>query len=78
MRATRLILFESVGAWHSFLTDLECTACGLRHDADVLQTVCTACGKVLYARYDLDGVRQAVRPEDFSRRRWEASFGIYP
>src|ERR1700694_5424738 len=57
--------------WRSFLTHLECTACGLRHDADRLQTVCTACGKVLYARYDLDGVRQTVTPGDFSGRRWD-------
>src|ERR1700732_252805 len=55
----------------SYLSHLECTACGLRHDADRLQTVCTACGKVLYARYDLDGVRRAVTPDDFARRRWE-------
>jgi threonine synthase len=58
-------------AWRSFLSHLECTACGLRHDADRLQTVCTACGKVLFARYDLDGVRQAVTPGDFSSRRWD-------
>src|ERR1700738_2205699 len=58
-------------AWRSFLTHLECTACGLRHDADRLQTVCTACGKVLFARYDLDGVRRAVKREDFARRRWD-------
>lgn len=57
--------------WRSFLSHLECTACGLRHDADRLQTVCTACGKVLFARYDLDGVRQAVRPSDFACRRWD-------
>jgi threonine synthase len=57
--------------WQSFLSHLECTACGLRHDADRLQTVCTTCGKVLFARYDLEGVRQAVRPDDFSRRRWD-------
>jgi threonine synthase len=36
-----------------------------------LQTVCTACGKVLFARYDLDAVRRAVRPSDFARRRWD-------
>ncbi|HLZ27084.1 MAG TPA: threonine synthase [Chloroflexota bacterium] len=60
-----------MSAWRSFLSHLECTACGLRHDADRLQTVCTACGKVLYARYDLEGVKQAVRPDDFSRRRWD-------
>ena len=58
-------------AWRSFLTHLECTACGLRHDAEQLQTVCTACGKVLYARYDLDGVRENIKPTDFASRRWD-------
>src|SRR5712692_8755803 len=58
-------------AWRSFLTHLECSACGLRHDADQLQTVCTACGKVLFARYDLEGVRQAVKPTEFATRRWD-------
>ena len=58
-------------AWRSFLTHLECSACGLRHDADQLQTVCTACGKVLFARYDLEGVRQSVKPTDFASRRWD-------
>jgi threonine synthase len=58
-------------AWRSYLSHLECTACGLRHDADQLQTVCTACGKVLFARYDLDGVRAAVRPGDLAGRRWD-------
>jgi threonine synthase len=53
------------------LTHLECSACGLRHDADQLQTVCTACGKVLFARYDLDAVRAAVTPKEFSARRWD-------
>src|ERR687886_130565 len=57
--------------WRSYLSHLECTACGLRHDAERLQTVCTACGKVLFARYDLDAVRQAVRPSDFAGRRWD-------
>ena len=57
--------------WRSYLSHLECTACGLRHDADRLQTVCTACGKVLFARYDLDGVRRAAQPSDFACRRWE-------
>lgn len=60
-----------VAAWRSFLTHLECSACGLRHDADQLQTVCTACGKVLFARYDLDGVRAALSPHDFATRRWD-------
>jgi threonine synthase len=57
--------------WRSYLSHLECTACGLRHDADQLQTVCTSCGKVLFARYDLDSVRRAVRPMDLASRRWD-------
>src|SRR5437763_16257724 len=57
--------------WRSFLTYLECTACGLRHDADKLQTVCTACGKVLFARYDLDSLRPVVKPAEFASRRWD-------
>src|SRR5713226_4295272 len=30
--------------WHSYLTHLECSACGARHDADQPHTVCTQCG----------------------------------
>jgi len=58
-------------AWCSYLSHLECTACGLRHDADCLQTVCTACGKVLFARYDLAAVKAAVGPREFATRRWD-------
>jgi threonine synthase len=36
-----------------FLTHLECTACGLGHDWTRLQNLCTACGKPLFAIYDL-------------------------
>jgi threonine synthase len=57
--------------WRSFLQRLECTACGLQHDADQLQTVCTSCGKVLFARYDLSALAQTVRPADFAARRWD-------
>ena len=62
---------DSRPVWRSYLTHLECTACGLRHDADQLQTVCTACGKVLFARYDLNSIRQAVMPREFASRRWD-------
>ncbi|HEX2173525.1 MAG TPA: threonine synthase, partial [Dehalococcoidia bacterium] len=57
--------------WRSYLTHLECTYCGATWNADELQSVCRSCGKVLYARYDLAGVRGAVRREDFARRRWD-------
>jgi threonine synthase len=47
----------------SQLSHLECTACGRRADADRLHTVCPACGKVLYARYDLEAARRALPRE---------------
>ena len=52
----------------NYLTHLECTACGQRHDADTLQTLCTVCGKVLYARYDLAAAAKAVTPADIAPR----------
>jgi threonine synthase len=58
-------------AWRSFLTHLECSACGAQHDADQPQTVCRRCGLVLFARYDLGGIRAAVTPADFAGRRWD-------
>ncbi len=36
-----------------FLTHLECTACGLRHDWSRLQNLCIACSKPLFTIYDL-------------------------
>jgi threonine synthase len=47
--------------WCVFLTHLECTACGLRHDWSRLQNLCTACGKPLFAIYDLVAARKLNR-----------------
>jgi len=44
----------------SYFTHLECTACGEKHDATKIQTVCKKCGKPLFARYDLEAVKEAV------------------
>ncbi|MBA2266665.1 MAG: threonine synthase, partial [Chloroflexi bacterium] len=52
----------------SYLTDLVCTACGATHSADEPQGVCSSCGKVLFARYDLAGLRAAMPLPDFSER----------
>ena len=53
----------------SALTHLECTACRKTADADCLAGTCQACGKVLYARYDLDAVKRAVRRDDLPARQ---------
>jgi threonine synthase len=52
----------------NYLTHLECSKCGKKHDADKVQTVCEACGKPLFARYNLTGVKEAASPEDFVGR----------
>lgn len=43
-----------------FLTHLSCTACGLRHEWSQLQNLCRACGKPLFANYDLPGAGRAL------------------
>lgn len=35
------------------VTHLECALCGLKHEANVLQNLCSDCGKPLLVRYDL-------------------------
>jgi threonine synthase len=52
----------------SYFTHLECSKCGKRFDADRVQTVCDACGKPLFARYDLDAAGEAVSPSDLVGR----------
>jgi threonine synthase len=42
----------------SYLSHLECTACGRTFSAAELHTVCAECGKVLFARYDLDAAKR--------------------
>jgi threonine synthase len=52
----------------SYLSHLECTACHATCDASRLQTLCPACGKVLYARYDLDAARRGFSRETLASR----------
>ena len=54
----------------STLSHLECSICGERHDADRVQTVCTACGRALLARYDLDEARRSFTREALGTREW--------
>jgi threonine synthase len=46
----------------SRLTHLECTRCGEHYPADRPQTVCPKDGGILYARYDLAGIRKTFSP----------------
>ncbi len=53
---------------NSTLTHLQCTHCGECFDAGQLHTVCRRCGKVLYARYDLERARHLIAKADLATR----------
>jgi threonine synthase len=52
----------------STLKHLECSICGERHAPDELQTICIACGRALFARYDLGRARETLSLESVGRR----------
>lgn len=52
----------------SQFTYLECSSCGLKHEADRIQTVCKKCGKPLFARYDLEAVKETLTKRDLVGR----------
>ena len=45
------------------IADLECTRCGAHLEALEPQTVCPKDGGILYARYDLNSLKQNFKPE---------------
>ena len=51
-----------------FLTHLECTSCGLRHEWKTLQNLCTACSKPLFPIYDLAAVGRVLTREKLATR----------
>src|SRR5687767_1709102 len=51
-----------------FLTHLDCTACGLRHEWSQLQNLCTSCQKPLFPVYDLEAVGRVLKREDLAKR----------
>ena len=51
-----------------YLIDLECSACGLRHEATRLQNLCTTCQKPLFPRYDLAAVGRVLTRDALATR----------
>jgi threonine synthase len=51
-----------------FLTHLECSACGLEHDWQLLQNLCTACHKPLFAIVDLAAAGRTLTREALATR----------
>ena len=52
----------------SKMTHLECSKCGTSHDADIVQTVCSKCGKPLFPRYDLEAAKETLSKRDLVGR----------
>ena len=52
----------------SFFTHLECSSCGESHETNKVQTVCTKCGKPLFARYDLEKIRNTLSRRELVAR----------
>src|SRR4029450_10262913 len=52
----------------SFVSHVECTICGARHDAKRPLTVCEKCGQMLAVRYDLERVKASVTKDALRRR----------
>ncbi len=50
------------------LTHLECAACGLRYEANILLNLCTECEKPLSACYDLDKAKQTLTKDSLKDR----------
>jgi len=51
------------------VTHLECGLCGLEHEARRLHNLCTACGKPLLVRYDLERVKMLLSKGSLAARR---------
>lgn len=51
------------------VTHLECTACGARYESGRIYNVCEACGKPLYARYDLGRASRTLTRDSLRSRR---------
>ncbi len=51
------------------VSHLECGLCGLEHEARRLHNLCTACGKPLLVRYDLERAGMFLRRDSLAARR---------
>jgi threonine synthase len=64
------LIYQQVNelSYLSQLTYLECSYCGEKYAADKVQTVCSKCGKPLFARYDLEKVKETVNKRELVGR----------
>ena len=51
------------------VTHLECSSCGLKHEAQSLHNLCLECAKPLLFRYDLQQTSRTLTKESLKGRR---------
>jgi threonine synthase len=61
----------------SCLTHLECTVCGDHVQPNTPQTLCPACGKVLFARYNLKQAKTIISESNTERHPTSRSYDIW-
>ncbi|MEO6458092.1 MAG: threonine synthase [Chloroflexia bacterium] len=61
----------------NYLTHLECSQCGYSHPADIEQHLCTQCGGILLARYDLPRLAKEVSRDTVQARPWSEGLWRY-
>ncbi len=54
----------------SSLVNLRCSNCGDQYSSECLMTVCPACGRVLFAEYDLTAAAITMTPDALRERPW--------
>ncbi|MFW9924600.1 MAG: threonine synthase [Candidatus Thorarchaeota archaeon] len=53
----------------SFIVELECTYCGKKFSAEKINSICDFCGKVLYARYNLEKAKEFLTKDNILKRK---------
>ncbi|MGW8250747.1 MAG: threonine synthase, partial [Anaerolineales bacterium] len=66
----------------TYLSHLECSRCGRRFDASLVQTYCHDCLSPLLAEYDLDALANGIDRDRFRRRpagmwRWQELLPVF-
>ncbi|MGH2614948.1 MAG: threonine synthase [Thermomicrobiales bacterium] len=73
MDRTEHAIVEPAATGRSTFTHLECSHCGAEFPPDRIMTTCPVCGKVLFARYDLDAAAREMTAEALAQRPWNLS-----
>jgi threonine synthase len=53
----------------TYFSHLKCSRCGKIHAADLVQSICTECGRVLLAEYDLEAAKRELSQSNFPEKR---------